>query len=107
MSRLDPLDIPCVRCGANPGQPCRTKRGKGALKRPHAERVEPLRRAAPPPPCGTYAAYAAYMRDYRASRPDDYAHELRMQNAAGRALRKLARRHPEEYRAILDQERAS
>jgi hypothetical protein len=46
----------------------------------------------------------AYQRDYRKTNPDRQAVNVARQHARDRALRKLARAHPVEFRALYDAE---
>lgn len=52
-------------------------------------------------------AKSAYMRRYRNQHPEDYAYEKRMNGARNRALWRLARAHPDEFRAMVDEEAAT
>lgn len=50
------------------------------------------------------AASAEYMRNHRNNRPDLRAKERRDSAVRWRALNALAKRHPGEYRALVDEE---
>ena len=74
--------------------------------------------------CGTYAGYQvhrmakqdacgpckaaanAYQAAYRKRNPQSVVRRLAAQEARRRALRRLAKRHPGEFRALYDEEKS-
>lgn len=120
--RLKQRDYPCARCGAGVGEPCvsiTSPRGV-PITNHHQERkrLAPQQLAV----CGTHGGYqkhgrkgetpcepcrqahAAYMRQYRDEYPANYEHEKRRRSARDRALRRLARAYPDDFRRLLAEE---
>lgn len=61
------------------------------------------RKETPCEPCRQ--ARNTYMARYRESHPDAYDYDKRMTNARSRALWRLAKQYPQEFRKFFDEER--